>query len=174
MGVQVDQTKFDLGDMWKAFWSVLTNNGTTVTPVGLPTTMSSPLAANVLNGYRADTATTAAATIATVPAGRTWIGTITISCDVGEDAAGAVAGRAQGIVTTAGTGVTPPAGSLIDCEARAGANAATGTVGSSGANSNQSRAVVIAPAGNSVTIQAASTIAGTNGRVSFSAIGELQ
>lgn len=136
------------------------------------TTSASPAAADVIAGSVSHTSTTAAATIVTIAAGETWRGTIGISCDVGIAAASATAGQALGVITTAGTGVTPSAGTYLACEARAGANAATGTVGGSGNNSIICQNfVVIAPVGNAVTIQGASTIAGTAGRVDFFAAG---
>lgn len=131
-------------------------------------------AANVLVGTLSHTATTAAATIITIPAGRTWVGTIGISADIGANAASTTAGQALGLIATAGTGVTPAAGTVLPCEARAGANAATGTSGTQGSNSVTIPITVIAPAGNSVTLTGASTIAGSNGRVDYVASGALQ
>ena len=131
-----------------------------------------PAAAEVIAGHLAHTATTAAATIITVAAGKTWMGTVSICCDSSTAAATATAGQALGIVATAGTGVTPSAGTYLSCEARNGANAATGTVGSQGANSVTIQDfVIIAPVGNAVTLTGDSTIAGTAGRVSYSANG---
>lgn len=140
----------------------------------LRTAPQRPTATDIVAGLLSHTSTTSAATIVTVAAGRTWVGSVTISCDVGVAAASATAGQALGIVSTAGTGVVPAAGTYIACEARAGANAATGTVGSSGSNSITVPFTVVAPVGNVVTIQGASTIAGTNGRVDYSAAGVLQ
>lgn len=136
------------------------------------TTAASPAAADVVVGHLAHTATTAAAAFLTVAAGKTWRGTVTITCDVAVIAGDATAGRALGVVATAGTGVTPSAQTVLSCEARCGANAATGTVGSQGNNAVAIEAfVLIAPAGNSVTLTGDTTIAGTNGRVSYSANG---
>ena len=130
---------------------------------------------DILNGHQAFTSTTGATTLITVPAGRSWRGSLHIVCDVAVAAASATAGQALGTITTAGTGVNPAAGTYLTCEARAGANAATGAVGSQGHNSvSVDDFIVVAPAGNAVTIQAASTNAGTSSRVSFSAIGRLQ
>lgn len=136
------------------------------------TQAAAPLAADVVVGHLAHTATTAAADFLTVSAGKTWRGTISIVCDVAIDAASATAGQALGVVTTAGVGVTPPAQTVLSCEARCGANAATSTVGESGNNSvTVQDFVLIAPGGNSVSLQGATTIAGTAGRVSYSANG---
>lgn len=130
-------------------------------------------AADVVVGHLAHTATTAAAAFLTVAAGKTWRGTVTITCDVANVAGtGTTAGQALGVVATAGAGVTPAAATVLTCEARAGANAATGTVGSQGNNAVAiENFVLIAPAGNSVTLTGDTTIAGTNGRVSYSANG---
>lgn len=134
--------------------------------------LATPPAADVLAGHVAHTSTTGATTIITVAAGETWRGTIGIVCDVANAAANSTAGQALGTITTAGTGVTPSAGTYLTCEARAGANAATGTVGSQGANAvSATDFVIVAPAGNSVTLQGASTIAGSAGRVAFFASG---
>lgn len=132
-----------------------------------------PVAADVLVGALAHEATTAATDIIVIPAGRTWQGEVTLSCDVAVVAGSAAVGRALGEVLTAGVGVTPAAGAVLRCEARAGANAATGTVGSSGANSSRISLTVKAPAGNAVQLQLVSTISGTNGRVDASASGKL-
>lgn len=148
--------------------------GTTTQPVSgtVSTVAATPVAADVIVGHLAHTATTAAAAFLTVAAGETWRGTVAIVCDVAVAAASATAGQALGIVATAGTGVTPPAASVLSCEARAGANAATGTAGSQQSNSIAIQDfVLIAPVGNSVTLTGDTTIAGTNGRVSYSANG---
>lgn len=150
------------------------NPSVVVTPNPLPVTAAVPIAANVLDGFRSDAATTAAATIITIPQGRVWIGYVSIVCAVEEDAAGAVAGQALGILSVSGAGAAPPAGNIVACEAKSGTNAATGTVGAQGNNSMTIRVVLIAPAGNSIALQAASTIAGSTGKVHFMAIGELQ
>ena len=164
-----------------------TVSGHTITPAGTasnplrfdptgsttqPVAMATPPAADVVVGHLAHTATTAAAAFLTVAAGETWRGTVSICCDVAIAAASSTAGQALGVVATAGTGVTPSAATVLTCEARCGANAATGTVGSQGANSVAIQDfVLIAPVGNSVTLTGDTTIAGTAGRVSYSANG---
>lgn len=133
-----------------------------------------PAAANVLAGYQSFTSTTAATTIVTVPAGRTWAGEINVNCVAAIAAASATAGQATGIITTAGANVTPTAGTYLGCDGRAGANAATGTVGSNGQDSaDATDFVVIAPAGNAVTLQCTSTNAGNFSRVTCAANGRL-
>jgi hypothetical protein len=164
--VQVEDAAGDVMAIDASGYPTVNVNGTVSTSAAVP------VAANVIAGTVSHTSTTAAATIVTIAAGKTWRGTIGISCDVGIAAASATAGQALGVITTAGTNATPAAGTYLACEARAGANAATGTVGAQGANSVAcSDFVVIAPAGNAVTIQGASTIAGTAGRVDFFAAG---
>ena len=144
------------------------------TGYSLPTDVAVPAAADMLSGHQAFVATVGATTVITVPAGRTWVGAVALACDVALAAAVVTTGRAFAQVTTAGTGVTPAAGTYLSCEARAGANAATGTVGS-----QESTSLVVpdfyvaAPAGNAVTLQMSATITGTDGRVSVSAIGRL-
>lgn len=131
-------------------------------------------AANVLDGFQSFTATTAATTLITVPAGRTWVGTVGVACAASIAAASATAGQARAVVTVAGAGATPAAGTLFAVEARAGANAATGTVGSNGHAAQSAPLTVIAPAGNAVTVQVATTQAGTYTVVDAFAAGALQ
>jgi len=144
----------------------------TDTTGAVATYSGAPAAASILVGHQAQTATTAATTIITIPAGSTWYGTVTVSADVGVAAASATAGQALGTVTTAGAGVTPAAGTVHTCEARAGANAATGNVGSQGNNSCKIEMYINCASGT-CTLQGASTQAGTASRVSFSASGRL-
>lgn len=139
-----------------------------------PTSGAGITAANVLDGFQSFAATTAATTVITVPQGRTWIGQVTVQCACAEVAAGAVQAQATGVVSVAGAGATPAAGNYLEVDAFAGANAATGTVGDGAASSVTTRMVLIAPAGNAIQLQLASTQAGTTSKVSCSAIGELQ
>lgn len=127
--------------------------------------------ATVLAGYQSFTATTAATTIVTIPAGKTWQGTVSVSAACGEAAAGTVAPNALGVISVAGTGVVPAAGNYFAVQATAGANAATGTVGDGASNFGSLPMIVVAPVGNSVTIQVTTTIAGTAGRIDASAFG---
>lgn len=144
------------------------------TSYSLPNEAGVPAAADIVAGHQAFTATTAATTVITVPAGGTWRGSISLSCDASRVAAATTAAQALGEVTIAGAGSTPAAGTYVSCEARAGANAATGTTGTQAANTvTVPEFVVVAPAGNAVTVQATATIDATNGRVSCSAIGRL-
>lgn len=131
-------------------------------------------AANVLVGFQSFTATTAATTVLTVPAGRTWVGTVGVACSVANAAANATAGVSRAVVTTAGAGATPAAGTILAVEAKCGANAATGTVGSQNAVRQALTFTVVAPGGNAVTIQCATTVTGTAGVVDVTATGALQ
>lgn len=147
--------------------SKVNSNGEVVTGVATPTSSTS------LQGYAAYTASQVATTLVTVPAGNTFIGEIGAQCDVGVAAASTTAGQALAVFTTAGANAFPAAGSVFDVEARCGANAATGTVGSQGSASGSRRITVIAPAGNAVTIQVTTTQAGTASRCSVWANGTL-
>jgi hypothetical protein len=131
-------------------------------------------AADILSGFQTFAATTAATTVITVPAGRTWVGTVSVSVACQNAGANAATAQATGVVSVAGAGVTPAAGNYFRCDALAGANVAAGTVGDSGDNFLSSPFAVVAPVGNSVTVQAAATITGSGGQVSASAIGALQ
>lgn len=137
------------------------------------TASTAPVAANILNGFQSFTVTTAATTLLTVPAGRTWVGEVGATCSVGVAAASVTAGQARVVFATAGAGVTPAAGTVGGCEALAGANAATGTVGSNGSARTRMPLTVIAPAGNAVTVTVATTQAGTASRVDAWASGAL-
>lgn len=134
--------------------------------------LGKPPAADVNAGHLSHTITTAATTLLTVPAGKTWIGEVVISAALSKAAAAAGDGSARGVIATAGTGVVPTAGTQLAIEAKAGANVATGTSGTSGNNSVRVKMTVVAPAGNAVTLTLASTVANaTEGRVDASAIG---
>lgn len=139
----------------------------------LPVVAGAATAANVLNGFQTFTSTTGATTLLTVPAGRTWVGTVGVSCSTAIAAASATAGQARAVIASAGTGVTPAAGTLFACEANAGANAATGTVGSNNFGRQQIPLTLIAPVGNAVTLTVVTTQAGTTSRVDAFASGSL-
>lgn len=137
-----------------------TSGGTT------PTTPVSPVsvaAANVLCGSGAATNSVAAQTLITVPAGRTWYGTVSASI-------GATAGTAlvSANINTAGTNVTPAAAVNILTVTSDPVTAAGDTV-----NQNTSGPFyVIAPAGNTVTLTLTNTSATTNASTA-SALGIL-
>lgn len=133
-----------------------------------------PQGINILDGFSSVAATQAATTFLTIPAGREWQGVVSLNCAVGVAAATAAAGQATGIVSTAGAGVIPAAGSILRCDALAGANAAGGTVGSNDSTYVSTPLTVVAPAANAVQLQLATTVAGTAGVVNVTAVGALQ
>lgn len=143
------------------------------TPFSLPIEEGKPPAADVLVGHLAHTATTVAATLLTIPAGRTWKGEICIQSAIAVNAAVATAGFARGEVATADADVVPAAGVIASCEARCGQNAATGTVGTQDSASITVPAIVIATGVAAVRLTLATNMAGSNGRVAAMAIGRL-
>lgn len=142
-----------------------------VQPVSLPAIT----AANILDGFATATAVTAATTLITIPAGRTWIGVLSIQCATTLEAGTTTDRQITGVLSTAGAGVTP-SGNQLQCDAIAGAGTAAGTIGGQATAFNQTvRMVVIAPGGNSVTVQwAVPTATGNTKVANFSAKGELQ
>lgn len=132
-----------------------------------------PAAADILVGHLAHTATTAAATVITVPINRVWRGTITVTCDVSNAATAALVGQALGVITTTGASAVPAAGTIASCEARLGVNAATGTHGTGAANSITIPIVISAGATALATVALTTTITGTAGRVACIASGVL-
>jgi hypothetical protein len=125
---------------------------------------SIPAAANVLDGWL-----NAAGTLLTIPAGRTWIGTISIAATLVNAAGGAAAG-ARPTISTAGAGVVPAAGAVLGCDLSVAVSAAAAN-GNQDSNFVSQRLVVVAPGGNAVTLAAA---ASTSTTASFAATGELQ
>ena len=144
-------------------------------PAGnLRTAPQRPTAGDILDGYQTFTSTTSATTLITVTAGRTWVGTIGVNVACQEVAAGTATCQARGVITTSGTNVTPAAGTYLACEAKAGANAASGLVGDGSANYCAIPFTIVAPVGNTVLIQVATTNAGTASVVDASAVGVMQ
>lgn len=145
-------------------------------PAGnLRTAPQRPTSTDILSGYLQHTATTGAATVITVAAGRTFVGRVAVSVAASKAAAATGNGLVQALIATAGTNVTPAAGTIFAVSARIGANAATGTVGSQGSNFGSVPITVVAPAGNSVTVTLASTLTSTTeGAVDCSIFGVLQ
>lgn len=129
---------------------LVTSGGTTPSS---PVSPVSVAAANVLCGSGAATNTVAAQTLITVPAGRTWYGTVSASI-------GATAGTAlvSANINTAGTGVTPAAAVNLLTVTSDPVTAAGDTV-----NQNLSGPFyVIAPVGNSVSLTLTNSSATTN------------
>lgn len=134
-----------------------------------------PTAADIVTGYLQHTSTTGAATVLTVAAGRTWVGVVTVSVAASKAAAATGNGLVSALIATAGTNVSPAAATVLAVSARIGANAATGTTGTSGSNSLAMKMTITAPAGNSVTLSLASTLTSTTeGAVDASCFGVLQ
>lgn len=138
----------------------------------IPVTSGTPAAADILNGYRSTTTSDAATAFLTIPAGRTWVGTVGLAVSVTTPAASPTAGQALGVISIAGVGATP-AGDVFGVEARSGANAATGTTGDSGNNTGTMPLTVIAPAGNAVTLTLTTAVAGSGPRAIAFASGSL-
>lgn len=136
------------------------------------TIQGAPQTADIVVGTLSHTVTTGAAALLTVAAGRTWRGSVTVSVAISKAGAASGNGEAIGVIATAGAGVTPAAGTILTCRAYAGANVVAGTAGSQGNNGVTSEVVVVAPAGNSVTLTLATTINNaTDAAVDASAIG---
>lgn len=105
-----------------------------------------PDPADILAGL----ATSNSGTIITIPAGRTWSGTVTLSASVLVTTAGAAV-NASARVSTAGTGVVPTAGDYVRLDIAAPISA-TALNGTSGVGSVSAPLLVSAPVGNSVTL----------------------
>lgn len=141
----------------------------------VPVSSAVPAAANILDGVARFVATTAATTVITIPANRTWVGNVTVECIVTNSPTVTTGAVMTGVVSVAGAGVTPPAGTVFEIDAQIAANAATGATGTSGHAVGSQRLVVIAPVGNAVTVQFAATQTnGTNVVANCSVVGELQ
>jgi hypothetical protein len=134
---------------------------------------SCPPAADILCGRAIFAVTTAATTLITIPAGRTWYGTIGASCSCSVAPTNTGAGNAKVVFQTAGTNVTPAAGIYFGVEAKCSQNSATGISGTQGDNFGSTHFVVVAPAGNSVTLDVVTTQAGSATSVDAFAAGRL-
>lgn len=139
----------------------------------MPIEAAIPSAADIRNGRVAVAATTAATTLLTVPAGRTWVGEVGASVACTTYPNGTTAGLASAVISTAGAGVTPAAGNVFGVDAMTAQNLSTGGSGIGNSNFGSMPLTVVAPAENDVTIQVAATITGTAGRVDAFASGKL-
>jgi hypothetical protein len=150
------------------------STGSRVTDAGvLSVFQAAPASANILVGHVAHTATTAAATIITIGAGKTWVGTITVTANVYNTAVtGTTAGQAQGLIATTGANTVPAPATVVSCEARVGANTAT-IGGGVGDAVTVTVPMVVTTGASGATITLASTIAGTGGRVAAMCSGYL-
>jgi hypothetical protein len=105
----------------------------------------SPSATEILNGSRTTTGT-----LLTIPAGKWFTGNLQMTAAV------AVAGTSSPTVTTAGTNAAPAAGSVI---ARLNV---TGLLAAAAADSLDTEILVLAPAGNDVTLEFTAGAAGAS------------
>lgn len=139
----------------------------------IPVTVGAIPAAGVLVGQLTHTTTTGAATLLTVPAGKTWEGTVAVSATGSKAAAATGNGEVAGVIATAGTGVVPTAGTVFAVRAYIGAGAVGGLAGAQGSQFGSVPLTVVAPAGNTVTLTLASTLGNvTDGSVDATASGE--
>lgn len=147
-----------------------------VDPAGnLRTAPQRPTASDILGASVSVTSTTASTALITVSAGRTWVGTACASVHGTKAAAATGNGEVLGSFLTAGTSVTPAAGTYFEVDTGIGANAATGVVGTQGSNQGCTPFTLVAPAGNTVTLNYAATCTNTTAcRASFSANGVMQ
>lgn len=135
-----------MGESVVELWANNARVGTANPLPTAPAVMAIP-AADVVVGR----ATANAATIITVPAGRIWRGTVVLSAALATAAATAGA-TASPTVSVAGAGATPAAGVVLGLALATGGGAATGTVGTNSQDSVVVPLVVVAPAGNAVTL----------------------
>lgn len=105
-----------------------------------------PATADILTGSAvAGPSSTTAVTIITIPAGRTWYGNIGVEC---VNTANTATGRTRAMIQVNGTSVTPAAGTnLCVAVTHPGGNTAPS------ADAAVPFTYVVAPGGNSVTIQ---------------------
>ena len=132
-----------------------------------------PVGTDIIAGKLSTVATTAATTVITIPAGRTWQGSLGASVSVANNAATLTAGQASATFSLAGTGVLPAAGNYFSINALVGAALGTSTIGESSNNFGSIPLTVTAPVGNSVTIQVATINTGTTSLVDAFATGVL-
>jgi hypothetical protein len=106
---------------------------------------------NILSSGVAVTNSVAATVLITIPAGRTWYGSICVNAN---NLVGASGSDSFAMVTTAGTGVTPAAGTKLAY------GTATGSSGGQGAGLS-GPTYVTAPSGNAVTLMVTNSVATT-------------
>jgi hypothetical protein len=123
-----------------------------------------PEAANLLCGLTAVNG----GTIITIPTGRTWVGKVTLSATVLVASNGAAI-SANARVSTAGAGVTPPAGDYARLDIAAPASILS-AIGTAGMGTNTTPLMVIAGSGAPATLVLNSTNVNT---ASASACGVL-
>lgn len=104
-----------------------------------------PNSSEIICGSRTTTGT-----LITIPAGKWYTGTLTVT------ASSAVAGTSAPTVATAGTDVAPSAGTVV------GRHSVTGLLASAAAGSTTSDVLILAPSGNDVTLEFTAGASGTS------------
>jgi hypothetical protein len=111
------------------------------------------IASYILSNAVTATNTTTPQTLLTIPAGRTWVGSIALAA-TNSAASGATAIAS---ISTAGTGVTPAAGALLKVHC----STVGTTAGLASQNNEIGPVTVVAPTGNSVTLTLTNSTATT-------------
>ena len=123
-----------------------------------------PVAGNVLDGYTPF----GGVALLTIPAGRTWAGTLSIEGSL-RNAGGSAAIDAAAIISTTGDGVIPAAGPLLDLRLSV-ANSSAGSPGNQSVGQVIQPFTVFATGHGPVTL---TTFASNLTQVSFAASGAL-
>lgn len=124
--------------------------------------LGAPPAADVLDGGSGLQSGAGTTTIITVPAGRTWIGTVGVSI-TGQNPPVTATGTISAGIQTVGAGATPAAGTTyVGADVILDATVAGALQGANGFVTTQGPLTVIAPVGNSVNV---SVVVGTSGTV---------
>ena len=134
-----------------AVFRIVDSSGTVIGVTGSPLITAPidavPAIANIVSGR----ATADAATIITIPAGRTWKGKVTLAASLSA-ALNTAAVAAVPTVSIAGAGATPAAGAILGRPLHVPLSTATATNGSYVAGTADTDLIVTAPAGNAVTL----------------------
>jgi hypothetical protein len=154
-----------------AIASGMNPDGTT-SPAGEGTDSIQP--ANILQGRLGATTNQVAVTLLTIPAGRIWVGQLTIGCAASDNAATTTIASSICTIAVAGAGSIPAAGTIFSLGALSGGNTATGLTASSASNAATISVVVAASTAGPVTITGTITVAGDNSRGDLTAYGLLQ
>lgn len=135
-------------------------------PGALAVKQAAPLAANVVGGRGA----AAGEVILTVPAGRTWRGTLHLAGQA-SNAIGAAAATHTADLVLAGVGAVPAPGTILSVAVANAASTATATSGTSGRDDVSMPVTIVAAAGAPATVTLAMSAGMT--AVRASARGEL-
>ena len=164
------------GDGWflhKLISTLVSATNPDGTPYSLPVAASAPATADIISGRQAFIITTAATTLITIPAGRTWYGQIGASVTCSVAAGSTVPGQASAQISIVGTGAVPTPGIYLGVDTRTGAALSTSVNGAQSANFGSAPIIIAAPAANSVSVQVTSTNSGTSALVDAFALGKL-